>query len=258
MRLIVSLIALLAFTLNTAAQSKSKQDYYMVRIYHCVNPAQVSMVEEFAGKQLIPFLHKNGVKQVGVFQPVDNDTLKDKKVFVWIPFASLDQMAKTEAQFEKFDPWSTDPMIHLDSANGQAPYVRIETSISTAFRFMTSYDPKTSFKRSADNIYEYRNYESSTENLHLGKVNMFNEGGEITLFKKLDFNALFYARVIAGPRMPNLIYMTRFENMDARNAHWKSFVDAPEWKTMSALPKYQGNVSRNETILLKASPLSDL
>ena len=86
---------------------------------------------------------------------------------------------------------------------------------------------------------------------------MFNQGGEIALFQRLNFNAIFYSAVISGSRMPNLMYMTSFENMDDRNAHWKTFGSDPEWKKLSALPEYQNNVSRNETILMRALPFSD-
>ena len=52
---------------------------------------------------------------------------------------------------------------------------------------------------------------------------MFNEGGEIDLFNKLNFNAVFYGEVLSGSSMPNLMYMTSFENKADRDAHWKSF-----------------------------------
>lgn len=87
---------------------------------------------------------------------------------------------------------------------------------------------------------------------------MFNEGGEIALFKRLNFNALFYSRCIIGAHMPNLIYMTRFENMEARNEHWKTFGNDPEWKKLSSMKEYAGTVSKNETILLKAASCSEL
>jgi len=57
--------------------------------------------------------------------------------------------------------------------------------------------------------------------------------------------------------MPNLMYMTSFDNMDERNAHWKSFGADPEWKVLSAMPEYQHNVSRNETILMRGTAYSD-
>lgn len=86
---------------------------------------------------------------------------------------------------------------------------------------------------------------------------MFNEGGEITLFKRLNFNAVFYASVISGSRMPNLMYMTSYENKADRDEHWKSFGSSPEWKILSAMPEYKNNVSKNEQIFLRTTSYSD-
>jgi hypothetical protein len=106
-------------------------------------------------------------------------------------------------------------------------------------------------------IYELRSYESATEKIYRNKVEMFNEGGEITLFKRLGFNAVFYADVISGPKMPNLMYMTSFEDKASRDAHWKTFVDDPEWKRLSGLPQYQKNVSHADIIFLRPTVYSD-
>ena len=86
---------------------------------------------------------------------------------------------------------------------------------------------------------------------------MFNEGGEIALFKSLNFNAAFYSEVIAGANMPNLMYMTCFENMADRSEHWKQFSSHPDWKKLSSLPEYQGNVSRNNISFLYPADYSD-
>jgi hypothetical protein len=109
----------------------------------------------------------------------------------------------------------------------------------------------------AEHIYEWRSYESATEDLFKSKVKMFNEGNEIGIFSRLNFNAIFYASVASGSRMPNLIYMTSFENLDERNARWKTFGSDPEWKTLSGLPEYKDNVSKADIILMKALPISD-
>jgi hypothetical protein len=111
-----------------------------------------------------------------------------------------------------------------------------------------------------ERIYELRSYESPTEHLHKTKVRMFNEGGEIALFKRLNFNAIFYARVLSGSKMPNLMYLTTFENMAEHDAHWKAFGNSPEWKALTAMPEYENkvSVSRNESILMHPAEYSDL
>jgi hypothetical protein len=65
---------------------------------------------------------------------------------------------------------------------------------------------------------------------------MFNEGDEVGLFKRLHFNAVFYAEVVAGSTMPNLMYMTTFENRADRDTHWSTFGKDEYWKKLSDLP----------------------
>ena len=106
-------------------------------------------------------------------------------------------------------------------------------------------------------VYELRSYESATEKIFTNKVRMFNDGDEIGLFKKLNFNAVFYSEVLAGSKMPNLMYMTCFENMADRDAHWKTFVDDPYWKKLSTMPEYQHNVSHIDITFLRPVEYSD-
>jgi hypothetical protein len=53
------------------------------------------------------------------------------------------------------------------------------------------------------------------------------------------------------------MYMTCYENKADRDAHWKAFGNDPAWKTLSALPEYQHNVSRNDTSFLQPVEYSD-
>jgi len=53
------------------------------------------------------------------------------------------------------------------------------------------------------------------------------------------------------------MYMTSFENMTEREAHWKAFFADPLWKKISAMPEYQHTVSKAEIIFLAAKDYSD-
>ena len=80
-----------------------------------------------------------------------------------------------------------------------------------------------------ERVYELRSYEGHTEKISKNKIKMFNDGDEVGLFKRLNFNAVFYGEVVAGSRMPNLMYLTTFENHPDRDAHWKSFSADEYW-----------------------------
>ena len=233
------------------------RDYYLIQIYHCSTAKQIENIDLYLKKTFLPYLHQNGIEKVGVFAPLTNDTASDKRLYVWVPFKNIQKLEELDQKIEALDPMGSAAIIHLENADGSLPYTRIEKIISKAFKFQPQYVRKSTLTKSSSRVYEYRNYESPTEAMHLKKVHMFNEGGEVTLFESLNFNAIFYSKVIAGSRMPNLIYMTSFNSMEDRNAHWKSFGEAPLWKKISAAPEYLNSVNRNETVLMSARDYAD-
>ncbi|MFM1971449.1 MAG: hypothetical protein RL185_131 [Bacteroidota bacterium] len=256
-KLLFSLTIFISINLLAAAKDKSRE-YYITQVYHCSSTSQLDAVDAYLKNIYLPHLHQFGITNVGVFEPITNDTAKDKTILVWIPLKSLQQLDQLDQLKEAIDPLKQHTLLSLTASNGALPYSRLETSISKSFKFQGQSKKETNFERSADNIYEFRSYESADEANFLKKVHMFNEGKEIDLFKNLNFNALFYGKVIAGDRMPNLIYITRFKDIADREAHWKSFVASAAWKQMSNLPEYVNTVSKSDIILMRAKSYSDL
>ena len=241
----------MSFAVNTS------RDYYLIQVYHLKSQEQIKQIDNYLKNTYLPFLHQQGIIKVGVFEPIDNDTARDKKLMVWIPLHNIQALDKLDNAIEQIDPLGNNPLIHLNGPNGELPYTRIETSLSKSFKDQAQFVRQSNLTKSPERIYEFRSYEGANEALFLQKVHMFNEGKEIELFKKLNFNAIFYAKVVAGDRMPNLIYMTSFNNLDDRNAHWKTFSDDPTWKHISNLPIYLNTVSKADIILMKAKDYAD-
>lgn len=254
---------ILFFTLFISISSfsafKSKpREYYITQVYHCTSNSQLDKIDVYLKNIYLPHLHQQGINNVGVFEPITNDTAKDKTIMVWIPLNNLDQLDRLDQQKEAIDPLKENSLLSLVASNGALPYNRLETSISKSFKHQPQFQKSITFQKSPENIYEFRSYESVDESMFLKKVHMFNEGNEIELFKSLSFNALFYSKVIAGDRMPNLLYITRFSNLADREAHWKTFKDDPKWKQMSNLAIYLNTVSKADIVLMRAKPYSDL
>lgn len=243
-----SFISLLFFTFQLSFPAfsqapelaKKPGEYYQISVYHLASQGDLDTLDQFFKSVYIPQLHQAGFAKVGVFYPITNDTSRDKRIYVWIPMKSLKDVNKIVP-------------------NRSCPrYARLENNLTAAFTDAPHYKLPVLKGAHQDHIYELRSYESSTENKYLQKVKMFNAGGEVILFNRLQFNAVFYSHVIAGARMPNLIYMTSFDNMVSRDEHWKTFSADPEWKRLSGLPEYQKTVSKADIILMHAASYSDL
>ena len=57
--------------------------------------------------------------------------------------------------------------------------------------------------------------------------------------------------------MPNLMYMTTFQDMKKHDEHWDAFVKSEEWKKMSGLEEYKNTVSKVKPYLLHPTDYSD-
>ena len=170
---------------------------------------------------------------------------------------SLNEFEKTTAALQKDAQYLADGSDYINASHTDPPYTRIETILLKAFKFMPEPAVPDLKGTKQDRIYELRSYEGATDKLYQSKVHMFNEGGEIKLFKLLDFNAVFYAEVISGNTMPNLMYLTTFADMPTHEDRWAAFRAHPEWKAMSALPEYQNTVSKSVKLLLHPTDYSD-
>ena len=145
---------------------------------------------------------------------------------------------------------------YSNAAYNKPPYTRLETIILTAFATRPQpLQTKLTGDR-AKRVYELRSYESPTEALHYNKVRMFNSG-ETDLFDRLGFNPVFYGSVVAGSHMPNLMYLTTFNDKADREKHWDAFGKDAQWKDLSSRKEFQNNVSKADITFLYPTAYSD-
>jgi hypothetical protein len=237
----------------------AQKDIYEIRLYKLKSAEQVAATDNYLKETYLPAMHRMGIKQIGVFKPISNDTAAVKQIYVIVPYISLDAWRKTKSNVETDPVYAAAEKTFSEADTGHLPFFRVESTILEAFPDHPKLMP-TALKSNPDAIYEMRSYESPTDKLHRVKVKMFNAGGEITLFKRLDFQAIFYADVLSGSRMPNLVYMIVFPSAAARDEHWKAFGESPEWKTISTDPQYENKVSVShiDSILMQRTAYSDL
>jgi hypothetical protein len=262
MRNILSLFSIFFFFLVVPAFAqkavpKGKREYMTIRVYHAADPAQLEAIEQYGHASLLPALEKNGFTRTGFFKSIDNDTARDKRFYVIIPFSTLTQLEKLNEVIDKTLSDSLSSSAYITAVYNAPPYTRMENILLQAFAGAPQVKVPKLNGEANEKVYELRSYESATEALHLNKVKMFN-AGEIQLFQRLGFNAVFYGQVLAGSQMPNLMYMTSFVNKAARDEHWKNFGSDPEWKSMSSKPEYQHNVSRINIVFLRPTSYSKL
>ncbi|WAC13421.1 NIPSNAP family protein [Dyadobacter pollutisoli] len=254
------LLAVTIFSVSVSAYA-AKRQFYQIKVYHLKNEAQEKKVDDFLRQAYLPALHKAGISKVGVFKPIvsgESNTVSEKLIYVFIPFRSYGDFSKLEQKLIKDVQYQSAGKEYLDALFSEPPYERIESILLNAFEKSPQFELPQLTSPMKDRVYELRSYEGHTEKISKNKIEMFNKGDEVGLFKRLGFNAVFYAEVVSGSRMPNLMYMTTFENKAARDAHWDAFGKDAYWKQLSAMPIYQKNVSRNDMKFLYPTDYSDI
>ena len=235
----------------------SARDYYQIKVYTIKDKTQETLVDNYLKDAFVPAMHKAGVAKVGVFKPIADDPAAGKKIFVFIPLKNLGQVEDLEDKLAKNETYKTAGAEYLNAPHDKAPYERIETILLKAFALHPDYfAPKYTTPKS-EQIFELRSYEGATEKIWRKKVHMFNEGGEIEIFKKVGSNAIFYGEVLAGSAMPNLMYMTSYENMESNKAHWDAFRKHPDWEVLKNKPEYANTVSHIDKWMLYPADYSD-
>lgn len=224
--------------------------FYQLKIYSFYGKNQQQETDAFLKNAYLPALKKLSINHVGVFKNRLNEKDSILKTYVLTPFNSMDDFLNLEATLGNDSIYISEGSDYINANHDARPYKRIESIILKAFKDMPRMKPTIVAGPKSDRVYELRSYESPTETYYKRKVDMFNAGGEIRLFSRLNFNAVFYADVISGPKMPNLMYMTTFPNMTVRDSLWKEFVDSPEWTELKAIPKYKKTVSHADILLL--------
>ncbi|MGV3762312.1 NIPSNAP family protein [Parapedobacter sp.] len=249
---------LLSIAICLCIGSAQARDFYQLKIYHLANTQQSIQLDEFLRDAYLPALHRAGIPNVGVFKPIVDSQSNDKQqVYVFIPYASYDQFSALDGVLARDKLYQKAGEAYIRALYDTPPYERIETILLNAFIGSPHAQLPNLTSPKSERVYELRSYEGPTESYYRNKVDMFNSGDEVGLFKRLGFNAIFYGEVIAGSRMPNLMYLTTFENRKSRDEHWEAFGKDDYWKTLSAKPEYQNNVSRNQQIFLYPTEYSD-
>ncbi len=212
------------------------------------------LIEDFAAKALVPACKRLGVGPVGVFHVRDGKP--SDPVFILIRHQNLESIFTLAWRLNQDADFMLDAESFLNTEINDPAFVRIHSTIFASFNECKRIEvPKT---QSPDRIYQLRRYEGHNEVKCWKKVEMFDAGGEIALFRAKGLAPVFFGKALVGENLPNLTYMVTFENEAEQKAAWDRFVKSPEWKEMSGDPQYKDTVSHIENLILQAADCSQI
>ncbi|MCA9185567.1 MAG: NIPSNAP family protein [Pirellulaceae bacterium] len=196
---------------------------------------------EFLEGVALPAARRAGTGPIGVFQTQYGPS--KPSVTILIPHVSLESVATFADRLADDAQFLRDGASFLGAELSHPNYVRMESSLMVAFAGMPRVEVPPQHEAGQKRIFELRVYESHSSRAAKKKIEMFNDGGEIEIFRRTGLQPVFFGETIIGSRMPNLTYMLVFDDMVARDAAWDRFRNDAGWKTLSADPQYKDTVS---------------
>jgi hypothetical protein len=250
----ISATVLPQITRAAATPEKPDREFYELRTYALKNEQQQKLVEDYLKDAAIPALNKFGSRHVGVFTELK--PAGQTKLYVLICYPSLNDFLTLQDKLQKDTTYLQAAKSYLEAPAVAPAYERIESSLLRAF----SHAPNLIIPVGTPRIFELRRYEHASESAGKKKLEMFNDGGEIDIFKRLGFNPVFFGETLIGEARPNLIYMVTFNDMLQHDSHWNAFGSDPEWEKVSAIPEYADAklVLRITSTFLIPSPCSQI
>jgi hypothetical protein len=248
----VAALALISGPLRAAAADDARQ-YYELRVYLTKSAEQQKRVIDYWQTAAVPAYNRLGIQPVGVFTEIEDSPTNS--IYVLLPADSFETFGTIPAKLAADAVYQKAAADFLNAPKTNAAYERFESSILVAFGAMKRMTLPPADKK--PNVFELRNYISSSENKGLNKIKMF-ESGEISVMKEAGLAPIFYSRMLVGSKMPSLVYMTCGENMEEHKKHWQGFSSAKVWKDLQADPQYKDNVSTIIKIILKRTSASQI
>lgn len=237
-----------------AADSDGDREYFELRKYHLLNGSKKNQVGNFLRQVGIPAMNRIGIGPVGVFQSKYGPN--EPTLYVLLVHKSLDSVVNSASRLMEDDEFRNSDFVNTPSSD--PAYVRVRSLLMVAFKGMPKLAVPKQKTEGKDRIFELRTYESHSIKAAKKKVEMFNEGGEISIFKKSGMSPVFFGETIVGPQMPNLNYMLVFDDLTHRDAMWKVFGADPQWKKLSGDPQYKGTVCNITDIILRPTGYSQV
>jgi hypothetical protein len=231
----------------------SDRDYLELRIYHVDNQQQRDGFESFAREAAIPALNRLGISPVGVFYPAEELS----PIYVLIPHKSPASVGTLVQRLGQDGEFLSRGAAFLEAPATAPAYNRLESSLLVAFKGMPHVETPI---KSNERIFQLRIYESPSEMTGQKKIEMFNDAGEIAIFRRVGLHPVFFGEAVIGSKMPNLTYLLSFENAQQMQENWQKFGKDPGWERLKAMDEYADKkiLSNITNLVLKPAPCSQI
>jgi hypothetical protein len=245
--------AALAGNASAQAPAPAAREFYQLRRYDLVSGPQLQLTQDYLGNALIPALGRMGLGPVGAFRLEYGQ--QTPMFYVLIPGSSVSTLATLDLHLGADEEFLRTASAFWNATATAPAFQRVEISLLQAFEGWPKLTPPPSTAAKAKRIFQLRTYESPSNGEHVRKVEMFHSG-EFEIFVKSGCRPVFFSDTLFGSRLPSLTYMLSFENTAELEARWDLFRNDPDWKKLSASPRFAYDSIVSNISNLTLSPLA--
>jgi hypothetical protein len=213
------------------ATAPTGRDYYQLQQYLLDDEAQKNRFDAYLRDAAIPALNRLGIRPVGVFTPREGIS----PVYVLLPSASPQLLLGLVDQLLADAEFVRKAGDVLDATTQTPRFKRLESSLLVAFKGMPHLETSIT---APGRVFQLRTYESPSVKMGKKKIEMFNDAGEITIFRHVGLHPVFFGETLIGGKMPNLTYMLGFNSPEEQTTAWNKFRTDPGWLKLRGMPEY--------------------
>src|ERR1700685_1130892 len=78
----------------------AQKEIYEIIVYKLKSNDQVAATDNYLENVYLPAMHRLGIKQIGIFKPISNDTATILQIYVIVPYISLDVWRRPQSNIE--------------------------------------------------------------------------------------------------------------------------------------------------------------
>lgn len=238
---------------KASAAAREGRLFLELQKYTLENEEQRKGFDTYMKEVGIPAMNKLGSRPIGVFY----DPKSFSPVYVLVPHTSARNAVSMTSRLLADAEVSSKGASFLNAPKASMPYKEVECWLMRAFKGMPAIETPA---KSPDRVFQLRIYESPSVQTGQKKIEMFNDAGELKIFREVGLNPVFFGETLYGAKIPNLTYMLGFESVEAMKAAWGKFGKHPEWQKLRKMEEYaDSRVIRGITnIELRAADYSQI
>lgn len=243
------------FSQESSQSENEEREFYEIRKYEIQAGEKSQRFEDYLKKILIPTYNEMGIRPIGAFRPFYGSN--GQTVYLLIPYNDFEMFLNVRENGLIANDKLVKETGYTHSFNDPL-FLGMSNSLLKAFTGMPQLKTPEMTLNNKSRIFELRIYQSPDKTACKKKIEMFNTGSEISIFKRTGMRPVFLGETLVGENLPSLCYMLAFRNIVELDELWKRFWFDAEWEKLRNKPEYQNLISNRSSIILRPKPYSQI